>query len=528
VKVEFLLLLKTWDKTTVRTHGGTLRAIRSWCASKFPKQQRLLRRSCSRSNKEVVLSWVLSLAFVSCASELPNAINPAIQGNHELSGRITIAGNANPLEAQSQKSISEQTAAGFLDAPQNTESKPLNRLEQRGPMDASGPNDPEYALQANLRLIGLPRAWQDNPNNKAVLVAVLDDGYDPSLFDMTNRIDLPTPPTGRYLDTGNRDNDPRANSKSHGSAVASVIAAATNNSTGIAGITSEVVRVVPIKVFTDAGKASTETIAAGLETAISIGARVANISLGIEQNDTNGTRHCVTNARNATLDLALRHAAEAGVLVIAASGNDGSNHICYPASNPDTLAVGSINDDRSRSGFSSHGAGLDLVAPGNRVLTISDAHITTMSGTSFSAPTVAGVAALLFAQGISSSDLVFARLLSTANDLGDAGRDGEFGAGLVRADLALEMGDQSINGSPMTVTVSSEGGFLRVESGTFSANGAGAYSVQDLPAATYTIRVLVDRNSNGLEDVGDLTGSRIVRFDGAALYSQDVTLEQVR
>jgi serine protease len=468
-----------------------------------------------------LLGTILSYGFVSCATELPLASNPAIQGNHELSGRITLTNNK--LEARNLKSVSDQSNARFLDAATQNETN-LNATENRFPAEA-GPNDPEYALQANLRMIGLPRAWQSNTETHDVLVAVLDDGYDPSLFDMTNRLDLPTPPSGRFLDTADHDNDPRAKQKSHGSAVASVIAAATNNSTGIAGIASESVRVVPIKVFGDDGRASTETIAAGLETAISLGARVANVSLGIESNDGDGTRHCATDARNAALDAALRHAAEAGVLVIAASGNDGSGNLCYPASNQDTLAVGSINNDRNRSSFSSHGAGLDLVAPGNRVLAITDGRISTMSGTSFSAPTVAGVAALLFAQGTTSSDQVFARLLETASDLGNAGRDGEFGAGLVRADLALDVSSHASQTLPMTITVSNENGFSRLEYGSFNPQGIGAYSLKDLPAGTYTVRIWIDTNRNALEDAGDLVGSRLVRFDGSALYSQDIKLE---
>jgi serine protease len=475
----------------------------------------------------------LSCSFVSCATALPLVSNPAIQGNRELSGRITVAGNA--LEVRSLKPVSDQSSAGFMDAPSQNEAGQsevgqnevsLNSLENRFPAEA-GPNDPEFALQANLRLIGLPRAWQGDNKTREVLVAVLDDGYDPGLFDMNNRIDLPVPPAGRFLDTADRDNDPRAKQKSHGSAVASVIAAATNNSTGIAGIVSESVRVVPIKVFGDDGRASTETIAAGLETAIALGARVANVSLGIESNDADGARRCVTNARNAVLDAALRHAAEAGVLVIAASGNDGSGNLCYPASNQDTLAVGSVNNDRTRSGFSSHAAGLDLVAPGNRVLAITDGRISTMSGTSFSAPTVAGVAALLFAQGETSSDQVFARLLEAASDLGATGRDSEFGAGLVRADLALDAGVKASQTLPMTVTVSNQSGFSRSEYGNFNPQGIGSYSFKDLSAGTYTLRVWIDQNHNALEDVGDLIGSRLVRFDGTALYSQDVKLEAV-
>lgn len=470
---------------------------------------------------------LLGIVFVSCATELPIATNPSILGNHELSGRVFIVNSQ--LEARSLKTIPEQTSAGFLDAPNNQSGNRSDNLYRQStfPTNISGPNDPEFALQANLRLIGLPRAWQINPKAREVLVAVLDDGYDSSLFDMKDRIHLPTPPAGRFLDTGDRDNDPQAKQKSHGSAVASLIAAATNNSTGIAGIASDSIHVVPIKVFGDNGQASTETIAAGLETAISIGARVVNVSLGIELIDADGTRHCVTDARSATLDAALRHAAEAGVLVIAASGNDGSGNICYPASNPDTLAVGSINDDGKRSSFSSHGAGLDLVAPGNRVLTITDGRIATMSGTSFSAPTVAGVAALLFAQGTTSSDQVFARLLETASDLGDAGRDREFGAGLVRADLALEPTSQTVQGWPMVATASNENGISRQQRSTFNTQGVGAYSLKDLPAGTYTVRVLLDKNRNGLEDAGDLTGTRTVRFDGSALYSQDLKLEPV-
>ena len=79
----------------------------------------------------------------------------------------------------------------------------------------------------------------------------------------------------------------------------------------------------------------------------------------------------------------------------------------------------------------------------------------------------------------------------------------------------------------MTVTVSGDNGFSRQQRDTFGVQAIAAYSFKDLPAGTYTVRVKIDSNRNGFEDTGDLSGNRTLRFDGSALYSQDVKLEPV-
>jgi hypothetical protein len=438
-----------------------------------------------------------------------------------------VLGSVSVLEVEAGREDAVQVQ---LETDPNIEAVGPNYLYRR----LATPNDPKFADQQNLGLIGAPAAWNTQKGAAGVLVAVLDDGYDPDQMDITRRITLPTPKSGLWLDPANQDNDPKElSSDTHGAAVASVIAATTDNALGIAGVTWQGVQVIPIKVFPDPTNpnppATTATIAGAIDTALDVGARVINMSFCLISSSTN-----LCSSKNDTvIDAALEKAYKAGAVLVAASGNDAASagyvagSVAYPALNRYVLAVGSVENSLGRSDFSDFGPNLDLVAPGRNVWVLLGSGVGRESGTSFSSPTVAGVAALLRSNGLTSPDVINARLLETAQDLGASGRDDQTGNGLVRADLALS-GPDAATGLPVTTTLSSGGAVVKtVQSSLQPGRSIGAYSIPNLSNGTYTVRVSVDVNKNGREDSGDLVGQRSVTVTGLPLYGQDVKLDPV-
>jgi serine protease len=392
------------------------------------------------------------------------------------------------------------------------------------------PNDPKFADQQNLSLIGAPTAWDTQKGSSSVLVAVLDDGYSPDQTDLVERLGFPTPKTGLWLDPANKDNDPiELANDTHGTAVASIIAANTNNARAIAGVAWEGVQVVPIKVFADTTTSdSTSAIIVGaIDAAIDVKARVINMSFCL----VNGATNLCSTASDPVIDAALERAYKSGAVLVAASGNDANyasytaGSVAYPALNRYVLAVGSVENTLVRSDFSDFGSNLDLVAPGRNLWVLLNTGIGQESGTSFSAPTVAGVAALLQSCGLTNPDLVNARLLETAQDIDSAGRDDQTGNGLVRADLALAGPDATKNLSVTTVVSSGKGIVKTVQSSIQAERSLGAYTFDGLSPGTYMVRVSVDANRNGKEDSGDLVGQRNVVVTGSPAYGQDVRLD---
>jgi len=166
------------------------------------------------------------------------------------------------------------------------------------------------------------------------------------------------------------------------------------------------------------------------------GAHVINLSLG-EQLAVLGT--------SAEIDGAIDRALDAGRVVVAAAGNSGLPVCEQPSGGGRLLCVGSVDQNRNRSFFSSFGDGLGLTAPGGSGLFASDIlstfnegpdSYTQLAGTSQAAPHVAGVAALLVSKGLRGQAVV-ARLLATASDAGPPGPDSEYGAGIVNARRAV-------------------------------------------------------------------------------------------
>lgn len=181
----------------------------------------------------------------------------------------------------------------------------------------------------------------------------------------------------------------------HGTLVGSVAAAETNNGALIAGINHDV-SVMNLRVLDGYGFTTTDRVTEAVRYAANNGADVINLSLGVG---------CNQDFTDPVMEDALQDAKNAGVIVVAASGNGGlNNSICYPASSPAVVAVGATDRNDKRASFSNGSKDLDIMAPGKNIPAAnapSDAYpanyYSGASGTSLSTPHVAGMAALLHA-----------------------------------------------------------------------------------------------------------------------------------
>jgi len=298
------------------------------------------------------------------------------------------------------------------------------------------PNDPDYAVkQYGPKIIGAEQAWGITHGSPDILVGVVDTGADFSHPDLAGKLVA-------GWDFVNNDNDP-ADDNGHGTHVSGIIAADTNNGIGVAGVGFDT-RVLVVKSLNAHGSGYYSTIAQGITYAVDHGARIINLSL-------RGT------VPSSVLQDAVNYAASKGVLVVAAAGNDGSSAPVYPASYPQVLAVAATDWNDQRWSISNFGDFVDLAAPGVGIYSTDWAGgagpYASRSGTSMAAPHVSAVAALVLAVNPNlSADGVRNILESTAQDLGDPGRDPYYGYGRVdayRAVVAAQQGARQV--TPATV-----------------------------------------------------------------------------
>ncbi len=231
---------------------------------------------------------------------------------------------------------------------------------------AALPNDPEYpASQAPyLRTMGVPSAWDVTTGSASVVVAVLDSGVDAAHPDLVGRV-----VAGRNVVAGNDDT---ADDLGHGTKMAGIIGAATNNALGVAGV-AWAVKILPVKVTSPSGAATDADVAAGIFWAVDHGANLINLALGAPGVDN-------------VLDKAVEYARAHDVLIVAAAGNSGSDVPEYPAANRGVVAVGATDASGRRTRFSNYGPWVDVNAPGVDILTTraNSLGFTEVSGTSAS------------------------------------------------------------------------------------------------------------------------------------------------
>ena len=239
------------------------------------------------------------------------------------------------------------------------------------------PNDPDYDRQWALPHIQAEAAWGEIGELSPVTVAVIDTGVCMTHEDLL----------GRVLDNGydfvDNDDDPE-DVFGHGCSVAGIIAANIDNGIGIAGFAPNA-SILPVRVLGPSGSGSMADVAAGIVYAADEGADIINLSLGS------------SIGSQVTKD-AVDHALGKGVTIIASAGNSAGSLPGFPARYENVVAVGAIDRNGARSSFSNKGG--DIWAPGREVHTIYlDNGYKALNGTSFSAPYVAAMAAVLEGMG---------------------------------------------------------------------------------------------------------------------------------
>src|SRR5438034_2762032 len=257
------------------------------------------------------------------------------------------------------------------------------------------PNDPYFAgaypttrfgniAQWAPQAVSAPAAWDTTQGDPAVTIAIVDTGVDTAHPDLQAKIVGGTSFLGSAKDQFG-----------HGTHVAGIAAASTNNSTGVAGICPRC-SIMPVRVLDANGSGSISDVAAGIIYAANNGARVINLSLG-------------GPSTSQTLRAALEYAVAHNALPVAAMGNSYAPQALEPAYWYSALSVGAVDQSGAKANFSNYGAKTDVVAPGVGILSTMPTYPVTLnqtyeqnydalSGTSMATPVVSGVAGLVLSR----------------------------------------------------------------------------------------------------------------------------------
>jgi len=340
------------------------------------------------------------------------------------------------------------------------------------PVYAYIPSDPMYSLQSQWQQMNIEKAW-DLAKGRGVVVAVLDSGVDIDHPDIKGNIwknedeiadDGIDNDGNGYVDDvrgwdftqGVADPNPKFETgyndfgMNHGTAVSGIIGAVANNGRGIAGV-SFYSKIMPLRILASDGTGSVNNLINAIQYAVNNGADVINLSLVGDQISQN-------------LKTTIKWASDSGVVVVASAGNtdeegeainltqDPTYPACYGDNRNENwvLAVSSVDDENVKSSFASYGRCIDILAPGERLRSLSfvsegvegfeSYYSSSWSGTSVSAALISGAAALVKSADPSmDASQVIDAILDNAKDLDEENLDlaGELGQGLIDAHLAI-------------------------------------------------------------------------------------------
>jgi hypothetical protein len=317
---------------------------------------------------------------------------------------------------------------------------------------AHTPDDPRFleAQHPYYAAINAPAGWEVETGSPDVVVAVLDGGVDINHPELDTRIWANANEVRNGLDDDDNGciddvngcsflSDPPSGEISdydgHGTFVAGIIGAESNNGVGVAGVAWDVT-IMPVRVLDTQGVGTTEQLASGILYAARSGAHIENLSLALPT-------QAGTCPDDSLVDDALRQAHDDfGAVILSAAGNFDLNCVAFPASSPHTIAVAASGPPESpdtRAFFSQWGPEVDVAAPGIDIVSTLPGNAYGFNlGTSFSTPIVSGLAALLLSQDPArTNEEVRDIIRGTARNLPDDNRPNWDGAGIVDMGAAL-------------------------------------------------------------------------------------------
>ena len=390
------------------------------------------------------------------------------------------------------------------------------------------PDDPYFSLQWGLTKVEAPQAWETTTGSPSINIAVLDTGIDFDHPDLADKIISSID----FAYSSSVDDV-----YGHGTHVAGIAAALTNNGIGVAGLgyTSTIMNV---KVLSDSGSGAYSWIASGIIWAADNGAEVINMSLG-------------GSSASSTLEEAVNYAWSKGVVVVAAAGNSGSTTPMYPAYYTNCIAVAATDGNDARASWSNYGDWVDVAAPGVSIYsTHKNGTYVYKSGTSMASPHVAGLAGLVLttvsdANGDGKlNDEVRSRIETNCDDIGVSG------IGYGRINAAQAVGSVPVTPGAITgqVTDAEDGSAIssaEVSDGVRTAltDATGSYTIDSVPPGTHqvvaskedyqtsSLTVNVVSNTTAVADFclsqiiapGSITGSVTDAKDGSAIWGAQVS-----
>jgi thermitase len=358
------------------------------------------------------------------------------------------------------------------------------------------PNDPYYSTaypsshngniaQWGPPAVSAPAAWGVTLGDRSIVIAIVDTGVDDTHPDLASKI------VGEYSYVGNSAKD----GFGHGTHVAGIAAAATNNNTGVAGMCPNC-GILSVKVLDDEGSGYMSDVASGITYAASHGARVISMSLG-------------GSSRSQTLQSALAYAVANNALPVCAMGNNGSSgNTPEPAYWHDCLSVIATDQSGAKASFSNYGMKADVAAPGVAILSTMPTYPVTLttsygyktnydalSGTSMATPMVSGIAGLVLSENPSLTPTQVAGIIEASAGDGVRWASG-LGFGVVNAFKAVSSAIHSDYAAPSTNLISPAEG----------ATVAGLVTFQAAPTDNTTVHH-VDFVQNGTRFMQVLTGA---------------------
>jgi len=285
------------------------------------------------------------------------------------------------------------------------------------------PNDPELPKQHYLEQIGAREAWATVREQTSLTIALVDTGVDLDHPDLKDNLVQGT----NLVSPGKLPQDDNG----HGTSVAGVLAGVGNNGTGIVGLLWKA-KIMPIKALDTSGYGDEERLGKAILYAVNNGARIVVLSVGLYR-------------YSPYLEEITSYAENKGVLLVAASGNDGvllgsRAAVKYPAAYPSVLAVAGVKPDNAPEPQSNPGPEIDLAAPWHVFTTALGGGYKKEQGTSMAAPQAAAAAALIWAVHPAYKPYQIRETLrQSAKDVGPAGIDEQTGYGLLQVGQALSL-----------------------------------------------------------------------------------------